>query len=91
MLYSIGENHNLTLGNILGADGKLTEDEKEQCQSKNLCMYCGHPLHDHDPACQFKTQPPAASGQATFTLMGSPPVAATIEEFSEVVPTRLGN
>ena len=41
------------LGNVLGANGKLTEAEKEWHHLKNLCMYCGCPFNKYDPLCRF--------------------------------------
>ena len=71
------------LGNVLGADGKLTKAEKEWRHLKNLCMYCGSPFDKHHPLCRFKNQPPPAAGWATFILTGDPASSATIEEVSE--------
>ena len=31
------------LGNVLNADGKLTEAEKEWWRAKDLCFHCGEP------------------------------------------------
>ncbi|KAF8591750.1 hypothetical protein K439DRAFT_1611028 [Ramaria rubella] len=33
------------LSNILGQDGKLTPQEKQQCIDHKLCFYCGRPGH----------------------------------------------
>ena len=78
------------LGNILGADGKLTEAEKEWRHLKNLCMYFRCPFDKHNPLCRFKNQPPPATGCATFILTGDPTLLATIEEVSGLTPS-LGN
>ena len=75
------------LGNVLGADGKLTEAEKERCRLKNLCMYCGCPFDKHDLLCRFKNQPPPATGRATFILTGDPTSSAMIEEVLEPTPS----
>ena len=50
------------LGNILGADGKLTEAEKEHRRAKNLCLYCGQLLDQHGKDCQLHNKTPHASG-----------------------------
>ena len=74
------------LGNVLNADGKLTEAEKERRRSKGLCFYCGEP----PKKCQHRKMP-ATSGQATFTISGEPPGEASIEEVSNDAPMPLEN
>ena len=70
------------LGNVLNADGKLTEAEKERRHAKGLCFYCGEP----PKKCQHRKMP-ATSGWATFTISGEPPMEASIEEVSDDAPT----
>jgi len=74
------------LGNVLNANGKLTEAEKEQQCAKGLCYYCGKPPEK----CQHKKMP-TTSGWATFTISGKPPVEASIEKVPEDAPMPLGN
>ena len=78
------ENSNLPkkeLGNVLNADGKLTEAEKERWHAKGLCFYCGEPPEK----CQHKKMP-TTSGRATFTISGEPPIEASIEEVPNDAP-----
>ena len=74
------------LGNVLNADGKLTEAERERRCAKGLCYYCGKP----PDKCQHK-KTPTTSGRATFTISGEPPVEASIEEVPEDAPAPSGN
>ena len=69
------------LGNVLNADGKLTEAEKERRRAKGLCFYCGEPPEK----CQHRKMP-ATSSRATFTISGEPPVEASIKEVSDDTP-----
>ena len=74
------------LGNVLNADGKLTEAERERRRAKGLCFYCGEPPEK----CQHK-KTPTTSGRAMFTISGEPPVEASIEEVPDNAPAPLGN
>src|SRR5882724_5188683 len=63
----------------IGADGKLTQEERECCRLKGLCYYCGLTINLPAPDCCNSRHPkPPVVGRATFTLMGEP--EATIKE-----------
>jgi len=63
----------------LGADGALTQEEREHSLLKGLCYYCGLTIDLPSPNCCNSQHPkPAAVGHATFTITGEPEV--TINE-----------
>ena len=74
------------LGNVLTADGKLTEAERERRHTKGLCFYCGEPPEK----CQHK-KTPTTSGRATFMISGEPPIEASIKEVPDDAPAPSGN
>src|SRR6266481_9774782 len=81
------DQHWKDLGNILNAEGKLMEAEKEWWRSKGLCFYCG----EAPEKCWHNAKPPTASGRATFTISGEPPTEATIKEVPGDATTPSGN
>jgi len=63
----------------LGADGKLTQEERERRHLKGLCYYCGLTIDLPAPDCRNSRHPkPPVAGRTTFTITGEP--EATIEE-----------
>src|SRR5882724_9169708 len=74
----------------IGADGKLTQEEREHHHLKGLCYYCGITIDSPAPDCRNSRHPkPAVVGRATFTVTGEP--EPTIEEVVEGPPTELEN
>src|SRR5882724_9411294 len=74
----------------LGADGKLTQEEREHCHLKGLCYYCGLTIDLPAPNCCNSQHPkPPVAGRATFTITGEP--EATIEEEVKGPPTESEN
>src|SRR5882724_991605 len=74
----------------IGADGKLTQEERECCRLKGLCYYCGITINLPAPDCHNSQHPKLAMvGCATFTVTGEPEV--TIEEVAERPPTKSEN
>ena len=63
----------------IGADSKLTQEERECCHLKGLCYCCSLAIDLPAPDCRNSRHPkPPVVGRATFTVMGEP--EATIEE-----------
>src|SRR5882724_1279085 len=53
----------------IGADGKLTQEERECCRLKGLFYYCGITINSPAPNCNNSQHPkPSALGRATFTV-----------------------
>src|SRR5882724_7641786 len=74
----------------IGADGKLTQEERERCRLKGLCYYCGLTIDLPAPDCRNSRHPkPPVAGRAMFTITGEP--GATIEEEVEDLLTELEN
>jgi len=74
----------------IGADGKLTQEERERRRLKGLCYYCGLTIDLPAPDCRNSRHPkPPVAGRATFTITGEP--EATIEEEVEGPPTESEN
>jgi len=74
----------------IGADGKLTQEERERHRLQGLCYYCGLTIDLPAPDCRNSRHPkPPVAGRATFTITGEP--GATIEEEVEDLPTESEN
>src|SRR5882724_5649599 len=74
----------------IGADGKLTQEERERRRLKGLCYYCGLTIDLPAPDCRNSRHPkPPVAGRAMFTVTGEP--GATIEEEVEDLPTESEN
>src|SRR5882724_4749550 len=74
----------------IGADGKLTQEERECRCLKGLCYYCGLTINLPAPNCRNSRHPkPPVAGRATFTVTGEP--EATIKEEVEDIPTESEN
>src|SRR5882724_9009323 len=57
----------------IGADGKLTQEERERCRLKGLCYYCGLTIDLPTPDCRNSRHPkPPVVGHAAFTVTGEP-------------------
>src|SRR5882724_6913067 len=74
----------------IGAESKLTQEEREHRRLKGLCYYCSLTIDLPAPDCRNSRHPkPPVAGRATFTITGEP--EATIEEEVEGPPTESEN
>jgi hypothetical protein len=70
------------LSNVLTADGKLKEEEKERRVRLGLCSYCSEKIPKHLPTCKLQNNPPQTQrGRSTFVISGEPEQESATTEY----------